>query len=212
MSVIDDLVAHNDAYARSFPGGGRSKWPSRALAVVACMDSRLDLFHALGLAHGEAHIIRNAGGVVTDDVVRSLLVSQRLLATRAVMLIHHTDCGLLTFRDERRSGSGRRSRSSRSPTSTRTSVSPSPGSRRARSWPPRTTSGASSTTSTPAGCAKCRQSPSGTPSPWPPPDAHEPVGDRGAIARVPPSSDETSPFGALPLAGPSGQSQVMPIG
>jgi carbonic anhydrase len=100
VSAIDDLISHNDDYARAFRDRGLSKRPIRRLAVVACMDSRLDLFQALGLDHGEAHVIRNAGGVVTDDVIRSLLISQRLLGTRAVLLVHHTDCGLLTFRDD----------------------------------------------------------------------------------------------------------------
>jgi carbonic anhydrase len=90
----DELVAHNRAYAQTFTGQGLQVAPLRHLAVVACMDSRMDIFAMLGLSHGEAHIIRNAGGVITDDVIRSLCLSQRLLGTREVVLIHHTDCGL----------------------------------------------------------------------------------------------------------------------
>jgi carbonic anhydrase len=90
----DDLVARNADYASRFDEGGRPVEPSRRLAVVACMDSRMDIFRILGLGQGEAHIIRNAGGVITDDVIRSLCLSQRLLGTREVVLLHHTDCGL----------------------------------------------------------------------------------------------------------------------
>ena len=100
MDVIDQLVANNRAFA-----GGRDiehlpVEPSRQLAIVTCMDSRLDVFAALGLHDGEAHVLRNAGGVITDDVIRSLAVSQRRLGTREVMLIHHTDCGLLKLTDD----------------------------------------------------------------------------------------------------------------
>ncbi len=90
----DDLVANNEAYADRFPHQGLGLRPTRKLAVVACMDSRMDIFGLLGLHHGEAHIIRNAGGIVTDDVVRSLALSQRMLGTREILLIHHTNCGL----------------------------------------------------------------------------------------------------------------------
>lgn len=100
MNVIDELVANNVAHAASLPAEHLDVMPSRELAVVTCMDSRLDVFSALGLADGEAHILRNAGGVITDDVVRSLAVSQRRLGTRAVMLIHHTDCGMQTLTDD----------------------------------------------------------------------------------------------------------------
>lgn len=99
MTVIDALVAANRAYALGFPGPMPTP-PAHHLAVVSCMDSRIDLFASLGLHLGEAHIIRNAGGVVTDDVIRSLTISQRELGTREIALIHHTDCGLLLFTDD----------------------------------------------------------------------------------------------------------------
>lgn len=88
------IVAHNAAFSQRFDDHGLAVEPRRQLAVVACMDSRMDLFELLGLAHGEAHIIRNAGGVITDDVIRSLCLSQRLLGTQEIVLVHHTDCGL----------------------------------------------------------------------------------------------------------------------
>jgi carbonic anhydrase len=100
MSVIDQLVANNEGFAASLPDKHLDVHPSRALAIVTCMDSRLDVFAALGLADGEAHVLRNAGGVITDDVIRSLAVSQRRLGTRAVMLIHHTDCGMQKLTDD----------------------------------------------------------------------------------------------------------------
>ena len=100
MSATDDLLANNAAYAARFDHAGLAVAPTRKVAVVACMDSRLDLFGALGLDLGQAHIIRNAGGVVTDDVVRSLIVSQRLLGTEEIVLVHHTDCGLLKVTDD----------------------------------------------------------------------------------------------------------------
>jgi carbonic anhydrase len=90
----DELLAHNARYVETFADGDLALQPRRQLAVVACMDSRMDIFQMLGLAHGDAHVIRNAGGVVTDDVVRSLVLSQRLLGTREIILLHHTDCGL----------------------------------------------------------------------------------------------------------------------
>ncbi|MEX0757299.1 MAG: carbonic anhydrase [Acidimicrobiia bacterium] len=90
----DDLLAHNAEYAARFHDADLPVPPRRQLAVVACMDSRMDIFQILGLGNGEAHIIRNAGGVITDDVIRSLCLSQRLLGTREVVLLHHTDCGL----------------------------------------------------------------------------------------------------------------------
>jgi carbonic anhydrase len=98
VGVIDDLVAGNAAFQPD--GGKRDIRPARELAIVTCMDSRIDVFAALGLAEGDAHILRNAGGVVTDDVIRSLAISQRLLGTRAVMLIHHTDCGMQQLTDD----------------------------------------------------------------------------------------------------------------
>jgi carbonic anhydrase len=100
MSVTDELLDSNQAYAQSFSGGELPMPPARKVAVVACMDARLNPYGMLGLHEGDAHVIRNAGGVVTDDVIRSLLISQRLLGTREVVLVHHTDCGMLTFRDD----------------------------------------------------------------------------------------------------------------
>ncbi|MGH7562803.1 MAG: beta-class carbonic anhydrase [Gemmatimonadota bacterium] len=99
MSAIDDLLRNNEAYARRLDRAERSATPSRRVAVVACMDARLDVYRLFGLQPGEAHVIRNAGGVVTEDVVRSLLISQRLLGTREIALVHHTGCGMLTLRD-----------------------------------------------------------------------------------------------------------------
>jgi carbonic anhydrase len=100
VDVIDALVANNEVFAASLPERHLDVRPSRRLAVVTCMDSRLDVFAALGLGGGEAHVLRNAGGVITDDVIRSLAVSQRRLGTRAVMLIHHTDCGMQAITDD----------------------------------------------------------------------------------------------------------------
>ncbi|HZO35898.1 MAG TPA: carbonic anhydrase [Solirubrobacteraceae bacterium] len=100
MDVIDELVANNRSFADSIPATHLDVRPSRQLAIVTCMDSRLDVFAALGLQDGEAHVLRNAGGVITDDVIRSLAVSQRRLGTREVMLIHHTDCGMQTLTDD----------------------------------------------------------------------------------------------------------------
>ena len=100
MDVIDELVANNRAFADSLPPVHLDVRPSRHLAIVTCMDSRLDVFAALGLRDGQAHVLRNAGGVITDDVIRSLAVSQRRLGTRRVMLIHHTDCGMQSLTDD----------------------------------------------------------------------------------------------------------------
>ena len=99
MSVTDELLTNNARYAATFTGPLPLP-PSRGVAVLACMDARLDVYRALGLNEGEAHVIRNAGGVVTDDEIRSLAISQRLLGTTEIVLIHHTDCGMLTFTDE----------------------------------------------------------------------------------------------------------------
>ena len=99
MSVTDELLANNEAYAADFDGPLPLP-PAKGVAVVACMDARLDVYRILGLEEGQAHVIRNAGGVVTDDEIRSLAISQRLLGTREIVLIHHTDCGMLTFDDE----------------------------------------------------------------------------------------------------------------
>jgi len=99
MSVTDEYLANNARYAESF-SGPLPMPPSRQVAVVACMDARLNVYGLLGLNEGEAHVIRNAGGVVTDDEIRSLAISQRLLGTTEIILIHHTDCGMLTFTDD----------------------------------------------------------------------------------------------------------------
>ena len=96
----DALLANNERYVEEFADHGLSLRPARKLCVVACMDSRMDIFQMLGLAHGDAHVIRNAGGVVTDDVIRSLVLSQRLLGTREVILVHHTNCGLQTITED----------------------------------------------------------------------------------------------------------------
>ena len=100
MSVTDDLLRNNEAYAESFEKGDLPLPPAKGVAVVACMDARLDVHKILGLEEGDAHVIRNAGGVITDDEIRSLAISQRLLGTREIILIHHTDCGMLTFTDD----------------------------------------------------------------------------------------------------------------
>ncbi|MBA3866965.1 MAG: carbonic anhydrase [Solirubrobacterales bacterium] len=100
MDTIDQLLANNRGFADSLPDKHLDVEPSRRLAIVTCMDSRLDVFAALGLADGEAHVLRNAGGVITDDVIRSLSVSQRRLGTTEVMLIHHTDCGMQKLTDD----------------------------------------------------------------------------------------------------------------
>lgn len=99
MSVTDEYLRNNEAYAAEFKGPLPLP-PSKHVAVLACMDARLDVYRILGLAEGEAHVIRNAGGVVTDDEIRSLAISQRLLGTKEIILIHHTDCGMLTFTDD----------------------------------------------------------------------------------------------------------------
>jgi carbonic anhydrase len=99
MTATDDLLAHNAEYAASF-SGPLPLPPAKGIAVLACMDARLDVYRLLGLQEGEAHVIRNAGGVVTDDAIRSLTISQRLLGTTEIVLIHHTDCGMLTFTDD----------------------------------------------------------------------------------------------------------------
>jgi carbonic anhydrase len=99
MSVTDELLANNEQYAARF-SGPLPLPPAKGVAVVACMDARLNVYGILGLQEGEAHVIRNAGGVVTDDEIRSLAISQRLLGTSEIILIHHTDCGMLTFTDD----------------------------------------------------------------------------------------------------------------
>src|SRR3981081_2420221 len=100
MSVTDELLRNNEKYAKSFTKGDLPMPPGKHLAVLACMDARLDVHKILGLEEGDAHIIRNAGGVATDDAIRSLVISQRLLGTNEIILIHHTDCGMLTFSDD----------------------------------------------------------------------------------------------------------------
>jgi carbonic anhydrase len=100
MTVTDELLQNNARYADGFDKGELPMPPAKGVAVVACMDARLHVSKILGLREGDAHIIRNAGGAVTDDTVRSLAISQRLLGTREIVLIHHTDCGMLTFTDD----------------------------------------------------------------------------------------------------------------
>ena len=99
MSVTDELLANNARYAEAF-SGPLPLPPAKQVAVVACMDARLNVYGILGLNEGESHVIRNAGGVVTEDEIRSLSISQRLLGTKEIILIHHTDCGMLTFTDD----------------------------------------------------------------------------------------------------------------
>jgi carbonic anhydrase len=100
MSTTDELLRNAQAYADSFNKGDLPLPPAKKVAVLACMDARLNPYGILGLQEGDAHVIRNAGGVVTDDEIRSLAISQRLLGTEEIMLIHHTDCGMLTFSDD----------------------------------------------------------------------------------------------------------------
>ena len=100
MPATNDFIAANQSYAKNFSKGGQPIPPAKKVAVVACMDARIETGRLLGLEEGDAHVIRNAGGVVTDDVIRSLAISQRLLGTEEIVLIHHTDCGMLTFKDD----------------------------------------------------------------------------------------------------------------
>lgn len=100
MTDIDEVLASNASYAADFRASHLTASPARGLAIVACADARIDVHRILALEEGDAHVIRNAGGVVTDDVIRSLIISQRLLGTREIMLMHHTDCGMLKFRDD----------------------------------------------------------------------------------------------------------------
>ena len=100
MSVTDELLRNNEAYAETFDKGDLPMPPAKHIAIVTCMDARLSPYVMLGLQEGDAHVIRNAGGVITDDEIRSLAISQRLLGTREIVLIHHTDCGMLTFSDD----------------------------------------------------------------------------------------------------------------
>jgi carbonic anhydrase len=100
LTATDELLHNNEAYAASFDKADLPLPPARKVAVIACMDARLNVYGALGLTEGDAHVIRNAGGVVTDDAIRSLAISQRLLGTEEIVLIHHTGCGMLTFTDD----------------------------------------------------------------------------------------------------------------
>ena len=100
MAVIEEVIKANESYAQNFTLGDLPMPPGRKLAVVACMDARVTVEEVLGLKTGDAHIIRNAGGIVTEDTVRSLIISHHLLGTQEFLLIHHTDCGMLTFKDE----------------------------------------------------------------------------------------------------------------
>jgi carbonic anhydrase len=100
MGIVDELVQNAVKYGETFDKGGLTLPPAKRIAIVACMDARLNPHALLGLSEGDAHVIRNAGGVVTDDEIRSLAISQRLLGTNEIMLIHHTDCGMLTFSDD----------------------------------------------------------------------------------------------------------------
>jgi carbonic anhydrase len=100
MTITDELLHNAEAYAASFDKGDLPMPPGRRVAVVACMDARLNPFGILGLQEGDAHVIRNAGGVITEDAIRSLAISQRLLGTEEIILLHHTDCGMLTFADD----------------------------------------------------------------------------------------------------------------
>jgi len=100
MSVTDELLRNNERYAEAFDSGDLPMPPAKHVAVVACMDARLNVYGLLGLSEGDAHVIRNAGGTVADDVIRSLVISQRLLGTNEIILVHHSDCGMLTFTDD----------------------------------------------------------------------------------------------------------------
>jgi carbonic anhydrase len=104
MSSTDDVLRNNQAYAASFDHGELPAPPARRLVVVTCMDARIDVHAVLGLAEGDAHVLRNAGGVVTDDTIRSLAISQRMLGTEEVLLMHHTRCGMQSFTDEEFAG------------------------------------------------------------------------------------------------------------
>ena len=160
--MIDDLLSNAASYEETFDRGALVRSPRRKLAIVTCMDARIDLGSMLGLREGDAHVIRNAGGLITDDEIRSLAISQRMMGTRSIMLVHHTDCGMLFFSDEefRRElkprpaspcpGSRRTSR-----TSTSMSASRSRASARAPSSLIATTCAGSSTRWSGACCAKC---------------------------------------------------------
>ena len=161
MPVTDELLANNAAYARYFTSADLPMPPGKKVAVLACMDARLNVYGALGLREGDAHVIRNAGGVATDDAIRSLVISQRLLGTREIILIHHTDCGMLTFRDDEVKAAIQADTSlwprlpwRRSPIPPRTCASRSAASRQARLCPIGTACVASSTRWPPASSAR----------------------------------------------------------
>ena len=163
MSSTDAFVANSEQYAAGFDKGDLPLPPALHTAVVACMDARLNPYGVLGLSEGDSHVIRNAGGVVTDDVIRSLTISQRLLGTNEIILIHHTDCGMLTFHDDDVKAQIEADTGIRPPfaleafpTWTPTCASPSPGSRPAPSSRTRAPSAASSTRSRPAACGRSR--------------------------------------------------------
>ena len=166
MSTTDELLKNNEAYAAEFDKGDLPLPPGKKVAVVACMDARLHPTKALGLEEGDAHVIRNAGGVITDDGIRSLAISQNLLGTEEIILIHHTDCGMLTFTDEQFKSQLEESTGERPDwdseafpdleddvrSSLRRSTT-------ARSSPTRTRCAASSTRSRPASCARSPEGP-----------------------------------------------------
>ncbi|BCI86592.1 hypothetical protein NIIDMKKI_17980 [Mycobacterium kansasii] len=160
VTVTDEYLSHNTEYAKTFQGPLPLP-PSKHIAIVACMDARIDVYRVLGINEGEAHVIRNAGGVVTDDVIRSLAISQRLLGTQEIILIHHTDCGMLTFTDDDfkraiqdETGVKPRGRPSHSLTSPRTCASRCAASRTAPSSPNTSPCEGASSTSPPAGSTK----------------------------------------------------------
>ena len=161
MSVTDQLLRSNEHYAGSFTKGALPLPPARGVAVVACMDARLDVHELLGLEEGDADVIRNAGGAITEDAIRSLVISQRLLGTREIILIHPSDCGMLTFADEAltrdiQAETGIRPAFAFEPCPiwTRTSASRSPACGRTRSSPTAARCAASSTTSGRGGSAR----------------------------------------------------------
>jgi carbonic anhydrase len=165
MSVTDELLRNAEQYAADFAKGDLPLPPAKQLAVVACMDARLIPTRVLGLEEGDAHVIRNAGGVVTDDEIRSLSISQRLLGTREIVLIHHTDCGMLTFTDDEFKRSVQKETGIKPEWAAEafddldeTSASRSPASRPAPSSPTRTPCAASSTKSRRDACARSRRS------------------------------------------------------
>ena len=205
MTNTNDLLQNAAAYHANFTRGDLPLGAKRKLVVVTCMDARIDPFALLGLQTGDAHILRNAGGVATDDVIRSLAISQHIQQTTHVMLIHHTDCGMLGltedgFRAEirERGGVRRPGRSRPSPTSKPTFASRSRGSRRARSCRAKKTCTATPTTCTTARCARSPRIP-GTQSPLTP---HRPrAASPGALPRSRPLAVRATPL-QPPRPGP----------